>query len=363
MKNIKNIIPIEIKRKFRINDWVTNKRRARIMKLELVEFSNYMDVHKLEKKIFILDACDHKNLGDQAILMAEFKFIEKTFPGYKLISVGLGKYDDYISTIQKYVKPQDMFFLHGGGNLGNEYKKAEKIRRSIIQLFPDNKIILFPQTMFFTHDDEGRKELVKSKLIYNNHNNLILVARERTSYKLMKENFVNSTVLLTPDIVLSLNRTYPMESRNGALFCCRNDIEGLLSKGEKDEVLSTLNKSFRKVTITDTVGENTFESVENKFIEFKQAEIIITDRLHGMVFAAITGTPCIALSNYNYKVKGTYEWISHLEYIKFAHSIDQIPKYVEELKGMKNTVYDNNFTQKHYDQIIDAIDQLYPLSM
>lgn len=42
----------------------------------------------------------------------------------------------------------------------------------------------------------------------------------------------------------------------------------------------------------------------NKYIKFRECELVITDRIHGMIFAAITGTPCIALSNY--KIKGTY---------------------------------------------------------
>ena len=48
----------------------------------------------------------------------------------------------------------------------------------------------------------------------------------------------------------------------------------------------------------------------------------------GMLFAALTGTPCIALNNVSGKVSGAYEWIRHLDYIQF----------VEEQKLTKETV-------------------------
>ncbi len=39
------------------------------------------------------------------------------------------------------------------------------------------------------------------------------------------------------------------------------------------------------------------EELNSKFAEFLSSGLVITDRLHGMIFAAITGTPCIALDN------------------------------------------------------------------
>ncbi|MGG0237746.1 polysaccharide pyruvyl transferase family protein [Bacillus rhizoplanae] len=342
---IKKLIPVKIKRHF------GEMYRQRLDKIELNEFTNYLNSIKLQKKIFILDACDHKNLGDQAILMAELQFLKDNFIDYQVVCVGLGKFDIYVNLVEKYVGLEDIFVLHGGGNLGNEYKRAESTRRTIIELFPNNPIILFPQTLYFTPNVEGEKELKKSIDIYSKHKNLTLVAREKTSYGLMKKYFNQNTALLTPDIVLYLNKSLTQEVRKGALFCCRNDIEGLLKEKDKKNILNFLQNNYSQVVITDTVGENSFEGVEKKFNEFKKAEIVITDRLHGMVFAAITGTPCIALSNYNYKVSGTYQWIRHFKYIKFAESIEQIPCFVAELQTLKNTKYDNQFAISYYEQI------------
>ena len=42
--------------------------------------------------------------------------------------------------------------------------------------------------------------------------------------------------------------------------------------------------------------------LNKKFREFSERNLIITDRLHGMIFAAITGTPCVAMDNISHKI-------------------------------------------------------------
>ena len=76
-----------------------------------------------------------------------------------------------------------------------------------------------------------------------------------------------------------------------------------------------------------------------------------------MVFAAITSTPCIALGNYNHKVKGTARWLKHLKYIKYADSIEEVEKYLEELKNIENCRYDNTFAKEKLNKIVEKIYQ------
>ncbi len=98
------------------------------------------------------------------------------------------------------------------------------------------------------------------------------------------------------------------------------------------------------------------EILENKYNQFRQAEIAITDRLHGMVLAAITGTPCIVFSNYNQKVKGTYEWLKDLEYIRFVKNIDEAKKAHAELENIKNfEIFDNHKLRDLYHPLVQAI--------
>jgi pyruvyl transferase EpsI len=92
------------------------------------------------------------------------------------------------------------------------------------------------------------------------------------------------------------------------------------------------------------------EELEKKFEEFRHAELIITDRLHGMIFAAITGTPCIVINSKSPKVKGCYEWIKDLDYIRFADNVEYIiDEYNKIPKGIH--VYQNNHLLHYYEEL------------
>lgn len=346
--NLKKLIPINIKI-FIYNKYENYKLNKKYKRL------------KNKRKIFIFGSPNHGNLGDHAITNSQIEFIKNNFKEYKIIEVTLFEYKKNIAFIKKYINKSDIITINGGGNFGNQYIFDENIRRDVIKNFPNNKILLFPQTIYFTSDKDGKLELEKSKNIYSNHKNLILVAREKTSFKLMKENFKNNTILLTPDIVLYLDKYKKEVNRKGALFCMRSDLESKFSEEEKKELLEILKYNYNYVKITDTViNKNiTKEERENilniKFDEFRKCELIITDRIHGMVFAAITSTPCIALSNYNQKVIGTYEWIKHLNYIKFANNMDEVKEYINELKEIKEYRYNNSYAINYYNQIIKSI--------
>ena len=57
-----------------------------------------------------------------------------------------------------------------------------------------------------------------------------------------------------------------------------------------------------------------------------------------MIFATLTGTPCIAFDSISGKVKGVYEWIKDLEYVKFANNIEEAIKYTDILL-LKRIIY------------------------
>ena len=80
-------------------------------------------------------------------------------------------------------------------------------------------------------------------------------------------------------------------------------------------------------------------AVEKKLMEFSRAELVITDRLHAMLFAAITGTPCVAFDNSSKKVSGVYEWIRHLDYIALASSEEKAKNLALKMIDKKG----NNF--------------------
>ena len=321
--------------------------------------------YPIGKKIYFIGTPEYTNLGDSAIAIAQMLFLEKC--GYPRKNIKEFTQSDYIQNsviINKYINKRYLICGIGGGNLGNQWYNEELFRYSFIDAFPDNPIISFPQTVFFTDDEEGRLAIEESKKHYDAHNNLTIIAREKKSYKLLNDLYHHPTKLLTPDIVLSTTMGdygVTVNNRSGGLLVLRNDVEKQMSDSDREEIIRSLNENGIAFRVTDmdsnepVTKENRKDLVRKKLQEFADAEFVITDRLHGMVFAAITETPCIVFSNYNQKVKGTYEWISCLPYIKYARDVRDSLSVLQELFTMNCCRFDNKPLIRKYDDLIKEI--------
>lgn len=268
-----------------------------------------------QKNIFLLGTSSHNNLGDHAISVAEVNFLQKNLKDYRLIEILDHDVCRALPKIRRRIRKDDLVFLHGGGNMGIEYYLHEMIRRKVIKAFPDNKIVIFPQTIDYGDSLIGKIALRHMKKVIYQHKHLCIVTRENHSYRLSKQYFPRAQNLLTPDIVLSL---YPIrtegEKQYDILLCLRSDREKRLDK-EDEAKISTYCKSRGRWIEADMImregfhTKDRYEILEKRWKLFAQSRVVITDRLHGMIFSYLTGTDCIVFSNYNHKVRGTYEWL------------------------------------------------------
>ena len=304
----------------------------------------------------------HNNIGDIAIGIAEKRFFEENYPDVSKHYIYEAVYAKYKKEIAKQIRSDDVIILRGGGSIGNTVNH-EKHREEIIKKFRNDLIVSMPQTMSFPNTPKGNNEKNLASKIYGSNKNLLLVAREEKSFYDMKGTFSDNDILLTPDIVMSLNCSNSQENRNGILLCFRTDWEKSLSNDDIHYIEQECNLFTNSVEYTDMYAKEEFvpfekrEEVFNKKIEqFKHASLVITDRLHGMVFSAISGTACIALSNYNHKVEETYKWLKHLPYICFCHNAQEACKTISSLYGIQGN-YDNGFTVPYYKKISEYIDK------
>ena len=302
------------------------------------------------KKAVLIGVPHHNNLGDHAIVLAEREYIEDNFKEYQYYEVSEEK-------VEKHIHPEDILFLHGGGNLGDEYLYVEEARRKVVQLFPNNIIIFFPQTMHFSNTEKGKRELNKSREIYANHKKLVMVAREEVSYQTMKKEFYENNVIKTPDIVTYLNKNEIDQKRDGALLILRSDIEANLDDEKIRQIEQTTLKYFKDIVYDDTakgpgiLSKYREEKIEEMLKKYRKCQLVITDRLHGMIFAAITSTPCIALGNYNHKIKSCSETLEHLGYIKYVDNVEEIEENIKYLMSNEFEKYDNKFAIEQFKQI------------
>lgn len=317
----------------------------------------------MKKKAILIGIPHHNNLGDSAIAYAEEKFIRDNLKEFEYFSFPQENIESSIVEIERIISKEDVIFMHGGGNMGCEYIIVEEQRRKIVETFPNNKIIFFPQTIYFKDNEYEQNELKKSSEVYSQHKDLTIIAREEKSYQIMGQNFRNNNVILTPDIVTYLNESESKEKREGALMILRHDKERKIDNTQVEEIYNILGKYYRRIKIDDTVrGEKVMLDCEREkrlkeiFDLYRKSELVVTDRLHGMIFAAITETPCIALDNYNHKVSETSKWFKNLRYIKHIKDINDFENKLLELKGIKEqNKYDNEFALSRFEKILENV--------
>lgn len=273
-----------------------------------------------QKKVFVLLSTDYSNLGDHAMTYAQIRFLQKELPEHEVVEVLVGDTLKELPNIKASLGPEDVVTLKGGGNVGVEYFREELIRRKIATYFGDARIVMFPQTVFFPDTKFGNREFRRSMRIYGSNPNFYFFVRDRFSQELVLPYIEN--LYLTPDIVLSLGSICGSRKRESyAMTCLRSDVEGIWSDADKRRIVDCLTRRFPAVIETDTIKDYRILTADREdelneiWSTIAKARIIVTDRLHGMIFAALAGTPCLVLDTYNYKVRGQYQWLEPLNYI------------------------------------------------
>lgn len=278
---------------------------------------------KRKKIYFLLGVPWHGNMGDQAIVFSERIFLKKV-SNKTVIEIPSQYLMWYFQAFKKLINNHDIL-VHGGGFIGSLWPEEDKMIRKVLEQFPSNNIIVLPQTLYFTEED--RKIIDIYRELVDNCSNIKICVREKYSYEFALQNGINN-VLLVPDMVTYITKddlgiTTPITRiKNKIIFCLRSDKE----KNVSDQSIEKIKKYLKNKNIyyIDTFENRTVypvnrkRNLRKKLLEFSDSEAVITDRLHGMVFAAIMNTPCMVLTNCNYKIKGVYEWISNNSFIHFV---------------------------------------------
>ena len=337
-----------------LHEWWQRKKRDIAL---IIEFARKRD------SLIIIGSPEHTNLGDSAILLSQIKFLESIYNSDKDIKeITYSEFYEHRSVLKRIIRQEQLILGLGGGNMGNQWPREERIRYDIMADYPHNAFVVFPQTLYFL--DNSEKQIANSVLHYCQHKELTLVAREECSFRLMKELYKDKNVLLTPDIVLfSRMQDYGVtpQERSGVLFCARSDPEKAVAESVWTELERLFADKGVEVRHTDMYSDcevtkkNRLKCVRSKMQQFCCAQMVITDRLHGMIFAALTGTPCIVFSNYNHKVKGTYEWISYLSYIRYAETPEEAKAAIPDLLMMTNCHFDNTPLMPYFEELSNVV--------
>lgn len=363
MSKIKNQVKKKIISFLESNTYKSMKdTKRRVMSSKYNEkFEKFKD----KKKIVYTLSPEHGNLGDQAIAYASLKFLKDTFSDYEIIELERDEIFKYYKPIKKILRSDDIIVLHGGGNLGNLYIQEENARRFIIKNFKENKILSMTQTISFSDDEEGRRELETTKRIYNANSNLTLLAREDKSYNTMKKVFTN-TVIEVPDIVFYLEDIFEdnLKDRNGIMTCLRADKESIW-KDKKEVFINELKANNENVFCYDTVVPLEINNDIRKrelydiWNKYRSHKVVITDRLHGMIFAYVTKTPCIVLKSLDHKVVESYRWIEGIKHIKLVSDLDycKIEPLLKEMLSV-DSIEAGKIKSKYYPELMKKFNEI-----
>jgi len=343
---------------------ISKKNEIRIKQLMKYTFSTKKDTYihyKNKKKVIIFLAADYGNLGDVAITYAQKKILKENYNEYEVIEFPISKTFSELKSLKKSINKEDIVTIVGGGNMGNMYDDIEYCRQLVIKQFPNNKIISFPQTIDYSKDQEGCNRQKKAFKIYNNHSNIKIFAREEMSYEILKKYLPENKIGLAPDVVLGIdNFKGSIGKRKGVTFCLRNDNEKKINNEDQKKIVDYI-KGLYDIKFYDTHIPFNNMSMETKYSElnkiwkkFSESELVITDRLHGMIFCAITGTPCIAINNSNGKVQGVFNlWLKELDYIKCINNFNllNVQKSLSDIDLNKRYVFNGNLKNILNDKI------------
>lgn len=349
--------------KQKIKEWYRAFRQRLTAHAERARFRRFLRSGGA-RKAYIMGAPQYANLGDSAITLAQRCFLRQSgIPDAAIKEITKEEYEKFRGVIRRCVRPGDLITCTGGGNMGDEWLAEEHLRRAVLQDFPDHTVIVFPQTLYYTPTARGRQEEQASVPCYDRPN-CVLLARETLSRDMMRRLYPHAQVRLTPDCVLAFTQAdfgVQEQERKTVLLALRKDVESALTPADKAQLADcahSLGLPVQELSMNADAAvtkQNRAEQVRRKMQQFAAARLVVTDRLHGMVFAAITGTPCVVLKSHNHKTEGVYAWLQDLPYIVLAQSVPQAQQAMQELLRMPPCTYDASALQNAFAPLREAL--------
>lgn len=266
----------------------------------------------------------HGNIGDLLIMLGSLAFFRKHGIRPRIIAPAFA-YDE------KWIRDDEVILFHGGGNFGDLYADfgMQALRERVVANYPNNRIIVLPQTIHFTSQAERQG----SAQIFRQHPDLHLCVRDAASYEIARE--FSKNVYLLPDMAHQL---YPLSAisdskPHGNLRISRTDGEKLTAHianilpmhtttdwpaliGDSERHIEMFRKVMRKshkLGLTRIANRLLMDSwarycqmlVGNAIQLFASHEHIFTDRLHGHILACLMDKPNTVIDN-SYGKNSTY---------------------------------------------------------
>lgn len=171
----------------------------------------------IDANYVLLDVPYYTNIGDTLIWEGTKHFL-KNIPHKCLYTASVETY--------KYrpLPTGTVILMQGGGNFGDLWRKHQDLRLEVIKAYPNNKIIILPQTVFY----KDTTVFLEDAKIFNSHKNLHICARDTGSLDFLQES-LTCNLQLVPDMAFCITgkllKKHSRKEEDRALFLKRNDPE------------------------------------------------------------------------------------------------------------------------------------------
>lgn len=288
-------------------------------------------------KILYFGAATYGNVGDLAITYASEKFLREK-SGRKVIMI-----NDSISVmmagrLRRFITPKDIVVFQGGGNFGDIYPIIEREREQVFSRVHCKQPLMIQMPTSINYEDSDRISFSKIRNIYSY---VSIFARESKSYRTGKAMALGRDLALVPDIVCTLipevmsQHLQHRPEYSTIIVIRRSDNERQPNNVMEKLIHSYASNSKINVVYTDTVVDvpalsirtekSRRQIVDDKISEIAKADVVITDRLHGMILSRVAQVPVIAFDNSTHKIKHTVsDWLSDDEGVLFVDSNESL---------------------------------------
>ena len=292
--------------------------------------------------VALLDFPAHTNAGDSLIYLGQRRILREL--GYQVAYLADTRV--YSAAALRRRHPSGPIFLQGGGNLGDRWLHTQQFREQVIRDFPDRTIVQLPQSIDF-HDPA---RAATARQVFARHPDLLVLMRDQRSLTRARDVFADTRIEYCPDLAIGYGPVHrPVAPEYDVVLLMREDTESSRDGGvELPAGASSMRTDWgfsgigrlpwqlrmlpsaaaRHVVPLRLPLQTTVEASFDELAAFNvraasailaRGRIVVTDRLHAAVLAALLGIPVIALDNANRKISAAYDaYLHRLPHLRFA---------------------------------------------
>lgn len=301
---------------------------------------------------------DLRNVGDQAQVVAIERWLTRHYPDHPIVELDKNIVLGCIDDLKRRITPQDLIFLHSGGNLGDRGRWSEAARRAMISAFPENRIVSLPQTIFFSDTPLGRHERDVSRELYGRHRHLTIMGRDEISGRIAAQLFPRAQIATMPVFVLSLKAedfalTPDPAHADRIVLCLRQDSESIFDERRRQSLAAEID---RPTTLYDTTLGHDIPAADRQHILdealalFAGHQAVVTDRFHGLIFAVICRKPVVVLPTVDHKLTSAVSWFKEIPNVQFCDDVAEVPALLARVMATPVKRYPD-FNALYFDRL------------